>query len=151
MNKKQAAEYLGKSVRSVADYVKQGKLKLVYVSGKNGKEASFDPDDLAQFKTEMEKPIARPIVQDHSQALVPVQQQLVSLLQGLPLLSPGLSLADLNIKPILSISEIQRLTGIPRDRLMSAINDGSLPAQLGKMGRGWRVKRKNLDAFIEAL
>lgn len=162
MNKKQAAEYLGKSPRSIADYVKQGKLKLVYLSGKNGKEASFALSDLEQLKTEMETPIPRVVVDNQSvmktgAGLVPAaDQRLVSLLQAAlrPAGAVGVflpSLVDLNVKPILSLTEVQRLTGIPRERLMVAVNDGSLVGQLGTLGRGWRVKRKDLDAFIEAL
>lgn len=156
MNKKEAAEFLGKSARSLADYAAQGKLKVTYVQGKNGREAMFDQEDLKRFKEEMETPIARsvsvPAASENLPAVIRPEQQekFLAALQSIAH-APGLSLQELNVKPILQLVEVQRLTGIPRERLMAAIRESKLKAAQNVWGRGWRVKRADLDAFIAQL
>lgn len=54
MNKKQAAEFLGVSVRALEGYVQQGRLTVRYKKGKTRPTANFDetdiiPIDLAEF------------------------------------------------------------------------------------------------------
>jgi hypothetical protein len=52
-------------------------------------------------------------------------------------------------KPILKLTEVHALTGIPIERLRQAITDGRLKARLdSEWGRGYRVRRGDLDAFI---
>lgn len=46
MNKKQAAEYLGVSVRALERYVQQGKLSVRYEKGKTRPTANFNQGKL---------------------------------------------------------------------------------------------------------
>ncbi|MEM6400732.1 MAG: helix-turn-helix domain-containing protein, partial [Cyanobacteria bacterium P01_D01_bin.116] len=46
MNKKQAAEFLGVSVRALERYVQQGKLTVRYEKGKTRPTANFDQTEL---------------------------------------------------------------------------------------------------------
>ncbi len=56
MNKLQVAETLGCSTRQVEKYVQDGRLtKPVYVRGKRGKEAKYDPADVERLKAETER------------------------------------------------------------------------------------------------
>jgi hypothetical protein len=158
LNKKEASEFLGKSSRSVADYVAQGRLKVVYVAGKNGKEASFDPAELKRFKEEMETPVVRGTVSAENGSKVPAirseqSNQLAALVQALSQQSGGglPSLTELDVKPILSLAEVQRFTGIPRQRLMEAIKAKKLKACNGEWGRGWKIKRQDLNTYIVKL
>lgn len=50
MTKKEAAEYLGVSEKSVTTYVKNGKLTVRYEPGKTSPIAKFDPTEVAAFK-----------------------------------------------------------------------------------------------------
>ena len=52
-------------------------------------------------------------------------------------------------KLLLGLEEAALLTGLPRALLLQAIHDGTLEAR--KMGRAWKIKRRALDAFIDAL
>ncbi len=52
-------------------------------------------------------------------------------------------------KLLLTLAEAQLLTGLSRSTLRAAIDEGSLKA--AQIGGAWRVKRSDLDRWIEAL
>lgn len=60
--------------------------------------------------------------------------------------SPSVPTAD---KTLLSIEEAGAITGLSRAFLKEAISDGHLVAR--KIGRAWRIKRRDLDGFVDAL
>jgi excisionase family DNA binding protein len=57
-----------------------------------------------------------------------------------------LSIAD---KLTLSLVEASQLSGLSRNHLRQAIEDKKLRARI--IGRGWRVKREDLDAYVKKL
>ncbi|OKH35824.1 excisionase [Calothrix sp. HK-06] len=59
---------------------------------------------------------------------------------------PSVPIAD---KLLLTLPEAQALTGLSREFLRDAINDGTLKAKM--IGRGWRVKRSDLDEYVASL
>jgi excisionase family DNA binding protein len=168
MNKKEAAELLGKSTRTVADYAARGRLRVTYVNGKNGQEASFDEADVRRLKGELETPLSRAEMvppENESLPAPPASQHMLARFVGalealaqsrqVPMLETAdgkkrssLSLTELSVKPVLRISEAQRLTGIPHAVLKQAIADGRLNAVENTLGHGRRIKRADLDAFI---
>jgi len=50
---------------------------------------------------------------------------------------------------LLTVQEVQALTGLSKDVLRDAISDGTLKAKL--IGRSWRVKRSDLEEFVAGL
>lgn len=54
MTKREAAEYLGVSIRSLERYTKSGQLACRYVPGKIGPRPVYDEPDLAAFKTRLD-------------------------------------------------------------------------------------------------
>ncbi len=61
------------------------------------------------------------------------------------------SAVPISDKLVLSLKESAALAGISRDRLLSAIESGKLKASKDTIGRGWRVKRDDLDAYVKKL
>jgi len=59
MNKKEAAQALGISERSVERYAAAGKLAARYERGRTGQVLTFEPADVERFKQELETPVAR--------------------------------------------------------------------------------------------
>jgi len=160
LNKKQASEILEKSARTIATYVKEGKLKCSYVNGKNGLEAVYDEDDVRRLKTEMETPAYRAVVDPEPatqttelvarRGFQPVRYQSQGD-PGRPLLQgrrDGIDVMQIAVKPLLKLSEAQSLTGMSRGSLLTAIQAGHLTADSKKWGRGWRMRRTDLDRFI---
>ena len=56
LTKKEAAEYLGVSPRTLERYVKDGKISVRYKASTNGEIALFDPDELAQLAEDKQTP-----------------------------------------------------------------------------------------------
>jgi excisionase family DNA binding protein len=54
-------------------------------------------------------------------------------------------------KLVLSLREASAVAGIPRGRLLEAIESGKLKASKDTIGRGWRVKRLDVEMYVEKL
>jgi excisionase family DNA binding protein len=65
---------------------------------------------------------------------------------NLGLQKPAVAIAD---KPLLKLDEAAALTGLSRQFLRKSIEDGKLKGRI--IGRGFRVKREDLDKFIKKL
>ncbi|GAB1538082.1 hypothetical protein NUACC21_07390 [Scytonema sp. NUACC21] len=63
MNKQQAADFLGVSVRALERYVQQGKISVRYEKGKTRPTANFDETELEAFKEELYQPSYKPAVE----------------------------------------------------------------------------------------
>jgi excisionase family DNA binding protein len=75
--------------------------------------------------------------------------QLQSQLQPPPSPAPTVSIADIAHKIMLTLPEAAALAGLSRTHLQRAVRKGALKAK--KPGRGWRIKRADLDAYINEL
>ena len=82
----------------------------------------------------------------------------LALLQALSQLQPGAVAASQESGPpltppsqklLLSLAEAQSYSGLSRANLMDAIHDEKLRAQ--KIGRGWKIKRRDLESYVEGL
>lgn len=182
MNKTQAAEFLGVSVRALERYTAQSRVAARYEKGKTRSVLVYDQGELKRFKTELETALHRPSVDrpdantpnsDNAatamapfgdvQAMGAMLSPLLQLAQAAQEATPALQRlaatrgdaprqkrhAPTEAKLLLSVEEAQSLTGLSRNSLMEAIRAGRLAAR--KVGRAWRIKRRDLEAFIDAL
>jgi excisionase family DNA binding protein len=166
MNKQQAAEFLGVTTRAVERYTSQGKLSVRYEKGKTRPVAVFSEDELRTLKSEIENPpVHRPAVEslpatgsgsDSSQALTTTKPEhalaeFVGFLRGAFETSQRAapSISDIAAKTLLKLDEAARLTGLSRGILREAIDAGKLKAKI--VGRAWRIKRDDLDAYVRKL
>ena len=165
MNKKEAAEYLGCSERTIERHVKSGNLSCTYEKGETNDIAVFEQSDLdrIKFKTKVVTPayeqIAEPrqtatldeneltIYHDEPVGVVEVGDiSKLSAMVELLLVGQQLKASD---KLVLTVDECHQLTGFPREMLKEAIASAQLPAK--KIGRSWRIKRSCLNAYIDEI
>jgi excisionase family DNA binding protein len=176
MNKQEAADYLGVSVRALERYVQQGRISVKYEKGKTRPTANFDPTELEAFKVELDQPTIKPAFE--SRQITTSQQPdtgklthnsgeiarfddvsgfgeisvieklsgIIETLLGKADTQPLVPIAD---KLLLTIAEAQALTGLSREFLRDAITSGELKAKL--IGKGWRVKRTDLEEYVDKL
>jgi len=75
------------------------------------------------------------------------------VLEGLqsraPAFPPVPSISDIAQKIMLTLPETALLTSLSRNHLRQAIEEKKLRARI--IGRGWRVKRDDLDAYVRKL
>jgi excisionase family DNA binding protein len=176
MNKKDAATYLGISTRTLEWHVKQKNIGARKVRGKTGEIADFDEGELRKLKAQIDERRApvhavervsheshdtEPRLSDVSpdqfmQMLAQAYTAGVSeVMQRLPAMLPPapnghapatISVAD---KLTLSLIEASQLSGLSRNHLREAIEAKKLKARI--IGRGWRVKRDDLDLYVKKL
>lgn len=173
MKKEEAAKFLGVTVRSIERYTQQGKLGVRYTKGKTRTVANYDKVDLARFKIELDQAIHKPMIENldniahavsesselsrlvkEEEAII-LSEQLLVLERFSQLLEAFIEYQDRQSaiapqdKPLLTLAEVQALTGISRKILRSHIDKKWLKSQI--IGKAWRVKRTDLDVYLKQL
>jgi excisionase family DNA binding protein len=63
--------------------------------------------------------------------------------------APAPTISDLAQKLMLTLADAAALTSLSKDHLSDAIHAGKLKAR--KLGRGWKIKRDDLDLYVRKL
>ena len=173
MNKTEVAEALNCSTRQVEKYASGGRLgEIIYVRGKRGREAQYDAAEVERLKAELvderETVIGKPpaLIQQRDapalasatndeRLLLMAARMAQEMMKHLPALLPpapnghtpaAIPVAD---KLILTLADAAALTSLSKDHLSAAIHAGKLKAK--KIGRGWKIKRDDLDLYVKKL
>jgi excisionase family DNA binding protein len=158
MNKEEARNELGISVRSLQRLVQSGKISVVYRRGESGKqEAIFKPEEIENYKLGRDAETVKPAVaattgdtalarSDATTGDIALARNVMETIFNAIGQKPSVAIAD---KPLLKLDEAAALTGLSRQLLRQAIEDGKLKGRI--IGRGFRVKREDLDEFIKKL
>jgi excisionase family DNA binding protein len=158
MNKKEAAEHLGVSTRLVEQYASQGRLgEVKYVRGKTGKQAEYDEQSVERLKAELESPDYSlvPAAQSHASGLLAGQDRerlivaIEALAQSREQTRAGLIGLSASEKIMLTLADASALSSLSQGHLTADIHSGKLKAK--KIGRGWKIKRSDLDAYVKKL
>jgi excisionase family DNA binding protein len=162
MNKKEAAEYLGVSTRLVEKYASEGRLgEVTYIRGRTGKQAEYDRQAVEKLKAVLDTPdtaiaTRTPDARLFAAHLVEIlerrEQANIEAIRGLLTDGSGKprsASVRVSEKTLLTINDCRLLTGLSRQLLRQAIEDGKLKGRI--IGRAYRVKRGDLDRYIEKL
>jgi excisionase family DNA binding protein len=163
MNKQEACAFLGVSERSLARYASQGKIQVTYNKGTRGNVAVYDDADLEKLKEELAAPQAIRLASE--QAQIPANPanlatrptaSMTGFFEHLQARDEALitSLLHRPSVPVenkltLNLAEAAQLSGLSRNYLREAIRDRKLKAKI--IGRGWRVKKTDLESYIQKL
>jgi excisionase family DNA binding protein len=175
MNKQEAAEFLEVSTRAVERYTTKGQLHPAYKQGKFGAEAVYDRKELEAFKAEREQPADKPTPAPMVMARRPPQDEDMQAMArafarafyeetptlvfpgGLPSggvvseVDGGLLLpSEIDKLMFLSLRQAASLSGLSAGVLRQAIKDKKLKARRD-LGRGFKIKRGDLDVFVKKL
>jgi excisionase family DNA binding protein len=164
MTKKEAADFLGVSVRAIERYTKAGKLTVTYEKRQiGGTVGLYDDAEVQKLKESIDNPpavkvidqstntddtpprhpptaLARVGVSDFAEMLVTAFETYHTHHQ---------TIVALTDKLVLTLAEAATLSGLSQSFLLHGIRQGTLPA--GKYGRGWKVKRADLNSFVAQL
>ncbi len=167
LTKKEAAEYLNVSTRAIERYTSSGKLPCTHITGRYGKETRYSQQELDRFRQELDAPSYQPEIihptTTYDTNLTPDTGSLSRVSEGevggesindyeerfLVALSNLANRTSARDKLLLSLQEAQQLTGLSRAFLVESIKQEELKAQ--KLGRGWKIKRRDLDTYIDNL
>jgi hypothetical protein len=166
--KRDAARLLGVAEKTVERLAARGEIQ----KGTRKRPGSpslvcYHPGDLEAIRQKQEaaaRPSAFPVPMAVTQDRTEVQDRFLAALETLlsrqaqqpalpappapPIERTEPSLIEISVKLVLKLSEAQRLTGIPRSILLEAIRAGKLKADDKRWGRGWRMKRSDLEFYI---
>jgi hypothetical protein len=147
MNKKEVAEFLSVSTRIVEKYASEGRLgEVKYVRGKTGKQAEYAREAVENLKTILESPDTALTATKTPDARLLVAHLVEAIANRK---QPRMEAVRVAEKLLLTVGECKLLTGLSEQNLRLAVKSGKLKAQL--IGRGWKVKRQNLDEFVNSL
>jgi excisionase family DNA binding protein len=165
MNKKEAAAMLGISTRALENRVRNGHLTQTYEKGATGEIAVFNDDEIKRLRDELDRKrgMIRPAVawetsesrelmrgygSEHSgDASLALFARLIEAARG----ASGNARPSVSVesKLTLKLDEAAALSGLSRGMLREAVAAGKLKAKI--IGRAWRIKRGELEAYIEKL
>ena len=154
MNKQQAAEYLGVSLRSITTYISKGKIGVRYERSSKGRSAVLDLGDLEELKRSLNETVHRPRTAPATNSSPVVVQQPSAVPANINI-SPGpirersLLLTEIAVKPVLKLKEAVSYSGFAQDFLLEAIRDKSLKGV--KIRGRWRIHRDDLDSWLRSL
>jgi excisionase family DNA binding protein len=146
MNKKETSEFLGISTRLVEKYASENRLgEVKYIRGKTGKQADYDREAVEKLKQALESPDTA-IATKTPDARLFVASLIEAMTNREEVRSASVRVSE---KLLLTVSDCRLLTGLSEQNLRDAIHDGKLNARI--IGRGYKVKRTDLDVFVESL
>ncbi len=156
MNKREVAERLGVSIRRVEQFDADDRLGVkMYVKGKTGKQADWSEDAVESLKAELQNPVP-PITSlqganSSATGLVRRADTAAFFKQLAAMMSQRDIQPQLNIgeKIILTLADAAALSSLSTNHLREAIKAGKLKARI--IGRGWKIKRADLDAYVRKL
>jgi excisionase family DNA binding protein len=146
MNKRETSELLGVSTRLVEKYASEGRLgEVTYVRGKTGKQADYDCEAVEKLKQVLESPDTAIATKTPDARLI-----VASLVEAMTSREESRSASvRVSEKLLLAVSDCRLLTGLSEQSLREAIHAGRLKAKI--IGRGYKIKRQDLDEFVEQL
>ena len=178
MNKQEASKFLGVSEKTLERFKSAGRIsarmkRVIGTDHKSRNILDFNESDLERLKREInhqkvypsviirQRQTETPTTQDtDSVSLTDTelglvrqsvsQTNLVTILQQIStVFERQLNASDRAQKLMLDLRDASILSGLSKSYLKSAIKEGTLKAKL--IGRGWKVKRSDLDQFISDL
>jgi excisionase family DNA binding protein len=146
MNKKEVAEFLNISTRLVEKYASENRLgEVTYIRGKTGKQAEYSREAVENLKQILESPDTA-IATKSTDARLFVAQLVEAIASRDETRSASIQVSE---KLLLNVNDCRLLTGLSEQNLRDAIHDGKLKAKI--IGRGYKVKRTDLDEFVRNL
>jgi excisionase family DNA binding protein len=163
MNKQDAAEFLGVSVRAVERYTQQGKLSVTYTKGRTRPIAEYRQDELDALRAEInanlyhqrpahEKP--NPANSEQAGGLVAISPSLSLQRAASPqtIEALGQAIADAlqgaqTPKMLLSLTDAAEVSGLSASHLLKAIHSKLLDGR--KIGRGFKIRPADLHEYAK--
>jgi hypothetical protein len=163
MRKKDAAKYVGCSVRSLENYTSQGRVTVKYEKSKTRPVAIYTRADLDRLKADLNSTLYAPAVSTREEGmrgegesivrresatdLVLVLTRIFEAMQELAGKEREPSIVELAHMPLLKLKEAERYSNLSRAELLEAIATNDLKATQTAEGE-WKIRREVLEEYI---
>jgi hypothetical protein len=150
MNKAEAAKELGISVRSLQRLAEKKVLTVIQRRGESGKlQTFFDAEDIGRYKQGRDAEIVKPAEKSTYDTRLARNDAVKFLEVFRDAATPQKPIVPIADKVLLNIKDCRLLTGLSEQMIRDAISEGKLKARV--IGRGYKVKRQDLNLFVDAL
>jgi excisionase family DNA binding protein len=158
LTKKEAAEFLGVSPRTIEGYAAKGKLTPGKAKGTRGDITVYDEQELERLKEErgqivfLERPQDEKPTSENLALTRTAPLESLELWQGIAeAIRESRTRPQVNVgeKIVLTLADASALTSLSTGHLREAIHTGKLKAKI--IGRGYKIKRADLDAYVKKL
>jgi hypothetical protein len=159
MRKKEAAKYVGCSVRSLENYTSQGRIGVKYERSKTRPVALYSKAELDRLKAELDSTLYAPAVttqedgkrgsimrREPAAELMLVLTRIFEAMQELAGKEREPSIVELAHMPLLKLREAERYSNLSRAELLTAIETNDLKAT--KTEGEWKIRREMLEDYI---
>jgi excisionase family DNA binding protein len=167
MTKKEAADFLSCSQKTIDRLVRRGELSATLQRGKTGDIVVFDEQELASYKEKRDQPKAyMPALVAEQPAAADGERSARSLMvmgqanmepaanarfsMSVESLATSQRLIALQGKPTLTLGEAASYSGLSKKIIDQAVKSGELKTFQGQRGSKV-IKKKDLDQFIDEL
>jgi len=164
MNKREAAEFLGKTERAVERYAVSGRLSVRYKPGKTRPVADYDEGELVKLKHDLDNPSdVRPLVTSPAAADSPTPTNAVQLrqtasdalerqgsaegMQTFALMVADALQSSQAPKMLLTLTDAAEVSGLSASHLLDAIHSEQLDGR--KIGRGFKIRPADLQEYAK--
>jgi excisionase family DNA binding protein len=145
------------SIRSVERYINLANIKPAVKGSGRGKQAKFRRADVEKIKAAKlaaaeqreQQSTALTTTKPANVQLVAVVAQLAEAAKTIGQTQKSQPRADVGSKIMLTLADAAELSSLSKDYLREAIKAGSLKGRI--IGRGYKIKRAALDAYIKKL
>lgn len=152
LDKKQAAEYLGITVKAVENLVQKKRLEPAIIKGRYGNEWRFEAAQLDAIKAERDQVTIIQMPRQTALAASPVTaetvERVIDALKGLRQ-RPAAQLISPSEKLLLTVKEAAAVSGVSEATLRAAMKTGEL--RWAPIGRGSKIHRDELTRYVSRL
>ena len=159
LRKRDAAKYVGCSVRSLENYSSQGRLGVKYEKSKTRPVALYSRAELDRLKAELNSTLYAPAVttqddgkggsivrREPAMELALILSKLFEAIQEQAGMEREPSIVELAHMPLLKLKEAQRYANLSHAILLAAIESNDLKAS--KVEGEWKIRREVLEEYI---
>jgi len=159
LRKKDAAKYVGCSIRSLENYTSQGRLGVKYEKSKTRPVALYSRAELDRLKDELNSTLYAPAVamqengkrgaivrREPAMEMALILSKLFEVIQEQAGMEREPSIVELAHMPLLKLKEAQRYSNLSHTLLLAAIESNDLKAS--KVEGEWKIRREVLEEYI---
>lgn len=163
MDIKEAAKTLGVSTKTLRRYIKKGSLEARKGSGQGGQAWDIPESSLRDLKEKLQSGVVSPTIEKLDKGGQPgaslvkvdtsghlsldIGHKLTAHMSNIRMGEPGTHIDEL--PSILTVEEVARYLRVGVATVREYIKSGKLRSV--KLGRGWKVSRRSLEAFEKKL
>ncbi|PHJ64927.1 hypothetical protein VF04_03825 [Nostoc linckia z7] len=156
MNIFYASQYLGVSIKTIERAVRRNEIAVTKIDGKR----DFSEEELRRYKEEKAQPIHHPAIVktgsdiELSHSVAPEYIEAISEyfhegVAHVEVISRYFELMHIGSQLTIGVKQAAQISGFSKNFILSNLKSGKLQGK--KIGKGWRIRPKDLNEFVDMI